>query len=66
MVISDEGCGVPEKHLGDIFKPFFTTRTMGTGLGLSNVKRIAEAHDGKIEVKNIRDGGAEFKMSLPL
>jgi len=66
VIISDKGCGVPEKHLGDIFKPFFTTRTMGTGLGLSNVKRIAEAHDGKIEVKNIRDGGAEFKMSLPL
>jgi len=66
VVISDEGSGVPEKHLDDIFKPFFTTKTMGTGLGLSNVKRIAEAHDGKIEVKNIRDGGAEFKMSLPL
>ncbi len=66
VVISDKGRGVPEEHLGDIFKPFFTTRTMGTGLGLSNVKRIAEAHDGKIEVKNIRDGGAEFKISLPL
>ena len=66
VVISDKGCGVPEKHLGDIFKPFFTTKTMGTGLGLCNVKRIAEAHEGQIEVKNIPNGGAEFKMSLPL
>ncbi|MFO7667910.1 MAG: ATP-binding protein [Desulfobacterales bacterium] len=66
VIISDNGCGIPEKHQNDIFKPFFTTKTMGTGLGLCNVKRIVEAHDGKIEVKNIRDGGAEFKMSLPL
>ena len=66
VVISDQGCGVPEKHLSDIFKPFFTTKAKGTGLGLSNVRRITEAHDGQIEVKNLRDGGAAFKMSLPL
>lgn len=66
VVISDKGCGVPENHLDDIFKPFFTTKTMGTGLGLSNVRRIAEAHDGQIEVENLQDGGAAFKMFLPL
>jgi PAS domain S-box-containing protein len=65
LVISDRGGGVPEKHLNDIFKPFFTTKTMGTGLGLCNVKRIAEAHDGRIEVKNLREGGTAFKISLP-
>jgi PAS domain S-box-containing protein len=65
VVISDRGPGVPEEHLDDIFKPFFTTKTSGTGLGLCNVKRIAEAHDGWIEVKNLDEGGAAFKMSLP-
>jgi PAS domain S-box-containing protein len=65
VIISDKGSGIPEKHLNDIFKPFFTTKTLGTGLGLCNVKRIVEAHEGRIEVKNIQTGGSEFKIHLP-
>ena len=54
-----------EKNLDDIFKPFFTTKTRGTGLGLSNVKRIAEAHKGWVEVENRVPCGASFKFYLP-
>jgi PAS domain S-box-containing protein len=65
IVVSDEGCGILEKNLDDIFKPFFTTKTRGTGLGLSNVKRIAEAHKGWVEVENRVPRGASFKLYLP-
>jgi PAS domain S-box-containing protein len=65
IIVSDDGCGVLEKNLDDIFKPFFTTKTRGTGLGLSNVKRIAEAHKGWVEVENRVPRGASFKLYLP-
>jgi PAS domain S-box-containing protein len=66
LTVSDEGCSIPEQHLDDIFRPFFTTKSRGTGLGLSNVKRIAEAHKGKVEVENRIPRGASFKISLPI
>ncbi|MCA9321187.1 MAG: PAS domain-containing sensor histidine kinase, partial [Planctomycetes bacterium] len=49
----------------EIFKPFFTTRTRGTGLGLALAKRIAEEHGGTITAKNHPAGGAEFTIRLP-
>lgn len=66
VLIEDEGAGVPEEHLGDIFKPFFTTKSRGTGLGLSNVKRILEAHGGGVDVANRRPSGASFHVFLPI
>ena len=65
VAVSDEGTGVPENILPDIFKPFFTTKGRGTGLGLNNVKRIAEAHKGWIEVQNLVPSGASFKLHIP-
>lgn len=66
IIIEDDGVCIPENRLTDIFKPFYTTKTKGTGLGLANVKRIAEAHGGSVEVKNRVPCGAAFRVSLPV
>jgi signal transduction histidine kinase len=51
--------------LSEIFKPFFTTKFGGTGLGLTNVKHIAEAHGGSVLVESGEKGGTVFSVLLP-
>jgi len=51
--------------MNNIFNPFFTTKASGTGLGLPIAGRIVSNHGGKIRVKNLADGGAEFAVILP-
>lgn len=63
--VEDEGGGISESERGEIFKPFFTTKSKGTGLGLANIKRIVEAHGGKVEVSNLPLRGASFAILLP-
>ncbi len=65
VIIADEGHGISRQHASEIFKPFFTTKSSGTGLGLSNAHRIIEAHGGRIDVHNRQGSGAFFKMTLP-
>ena len=64
--IADEGCGIGKPHAAEIFKPFFTTKSSGTGLGLSNAQRIIAAHGGRIEVKNRPTSGALVTIALPV
>ena len=64
--VMDDGYGIPEEFAREIFKPFFTTKSKGTGLGLANVKRIIEAHGGRIEVGNRKPSGAVFRVFLPV
>jgi PAS domain S-box-containing protein len=66
VVVDDEGNGILKKDLPNIFEPFFTTKVSGTGLGLTNVKRIIEAHGGSIEAANREPRGASFHIFLPL
>ena len=66
IVVSDDGQGIPEDIISDIYKPFFTTKARGTGLGLNNVKRIAEAHRGRVEVQNVHPHGACFTIQIPV
>ena len=66
VVIVDEGCGVAKPHAAEIFKPFFTTKSSGTGLGLSNAQRIIAAHGGRIEVENCPAAGAHVTIALPV
>lgn len=66
VMIADEGKGISEKHIPEIFKPFFTTKSKGTGLGLSNASRIIEAHKGRIDFENSTPSGAVFEIHLPL
>ncbi len=65
--VSDNGPGIAEEDLEHIFDPFFTRKkTMGTGVGLSICYGIIEDHNGDIEVKNAKDGGAVFTVTLPV
>jgi len=63
--VADSGSGIPPGLMNNIFNPFFTTKTSGTGLGLPIAGRIVSNHGGKIRVKNLADGGAEFAVILP-
>ncbi len=63
---ADEGPGIDEESIDHLFDPFFTTKSDGTGLGLSMANRIVHNHEGRIEVRNRRRGGAEFLVRLPL
>ncbi len=65
IAIKDTGAGVPLEARPKIFQPFFTTKAMGTGLGLAVVRRIVEGHGGTIELADA-EGGAEFDLRLPL
>ncbi|GAB6194551.1 two-component system sensor histidine kinase NtrB [Desulfocastanea catecholica] len=66
IIVSDEGPGIPKNIIAEIFKPFFTTKVRGTGLGLNNVKRIAEAHMGSVEVRNTFPYGTCFTILIPV
>jgi two-component system sensor histidine kinase HydH len=66
VVVADTGPGIPEDVKEKIFDPFFTTRSMGTGLGLSISLQIARDHGGNLTVRNVAQGGAAFKLSLPV
>ncbi|HIJ60837.1 MAG TPA: HAMP domain-containing protein, partial [Nitrospirae bacterium] len=65
ITISDTGEGMKEEVKKNIFKPFFTTKTRGTGLGLACVERIIKEHNGKIDVKSVYGKGTEFIISIP-
>ena len=64
--VSDTGIGIKEESLQNIFKPFFTTKSKGTGLGLAVVKRIVEAHNGTITIESKVGAGTTFTITLPL
>jgi two-component system nitrogen regulation sensor histidine kinase GlnL len=62
--IADQGGGITEEDLPQIFSPFFTTKTSGTGLGLATCYRIVKEHGGTIRVESIEGQGSIFKVSL--
>jgi len=64
--VSDTGPGIPPETLKSIFRPFFTTKGHGTGLGLSLAKRIIEDHGGQIDVASMPGHGCAFTVILPL
>ncbi len=66
FTVSDTGRGIPAEHLPNIFRPFYTTKGDGTGLGLSLAKRIIEEHHGRIEVESKLGKGTTFSISLPV
>ena len=65
IVVIDTGRGIAPEHLPNIFRPFYTTKSYGTGLGLPLVHRIAEEHHGRIEVTSELGKGTTFLVVLP-
>ncbi|MBD3844449.1 HAMP domain-containing protein [Bosea sp. SSUT16] len=65
LTIRDEGAGVPAEMRDEIFNPFFTTKTKGTGLGLAKVQTVAEAHGGQATCASEPGRGAAFSITLP-
>jgi signal transduction histidine kinase len=63
--VKDNGRGIGPEALPNIFRPFFTTKGQGTGLGLSLARRIVESHGGTIEADSAPGQGTEFKVWLP-
>ncbi len=63
--VTDDGPGVSDDSIDQIFDPLFTTKPGGTGLGLTIVQRVAEAHGASLEVRNAPGGGASFSIRWP-
>lgn len=72
IVVQDHGPGVPESELDNLFKPFYRVdtsrerRTGGVGLGLAIAERSIKLHNGKIRAGNVKGGGFQIEISLPL
>ena len=64
--VVDCGSGISTDQRSEIFSPFFTTKKEGTGLGLSIVKKIVDAHKGRIEVLDNPGAGVTFRVVLPI
>ena len=65
VAIRDNGPGFTPAQQEQIFEPFFTDKTHGTGLGMAIAKRLVEAHGGSISARNAKSGGAEIVVYLP-
>ena len=66
--LQDEGIGITPEEIPHLFDKFFRgdRKKPGSGLGLTIVKAIIEAHNGCIEAENVSDGGALFRITLPI
>lgn len=66
IVFSDNGKGIPTSILTHIFEPFFSTKDIGTGLGLSVSQKIIENHSGHMSAKSMENTGTTFTIELPI
>lgn len=66
LSVADTGPGISDAVKDKLFKPFFTTRSNGTGLGLSVVRAVAQAHGGSVRVEDSASGGCDFIVQLPV
>lgn len=64
--VQDSGPGVPAVDQRQLFRPFFTTKQRGTGLGLASSRAIVEAHEGTMGFENLSAGGSRFWFRLPV
>jgi len=65
ITITDNGCGIREEDIGQIFDPYFTTKSTGTGLGLAITNSIVESHGGEIKITSSPGRGTEVSIILP-
>jgi signal transduction histidine kinase len=66
IAVTDNGPGVDEANAASIFRPFFTTKVHGMGLGLALVQKVIVTHNGRIAVEPRPGAGARFLITLPL
>ena len=66
LSVADRGPGIPPGQRHKIFNPFFTTKPLGSGVGLSLSRQIAEAAGGRLELRDRDGGGIEARLLLPL
>ena len=66
ITVSDSGPGIPPEVIDRIFSPFFTTKPQGSGLGLPIVRKIVDAHDGRIDLSSAPGQGTRFRITLPI
>jgi signal transduction histidine kinase len=64
--VTDTGKGITPENLEKIFDAYYSTKTSGSGLGLSTSKKIIEAHKGSIKVDSIVGKGTSFTITLPI
>ncbi len=64
--VADNGPGIPAEQAEKIFEPFFTTKPKGSGLGLAIVRKIVDAHEGRIDVASTDERGTRFRVTLPV
>ena len=67
LTVADDGCGVAAEMAGRLFEPFVTSRAEGTGLGLAIARELADAHGGRLVLRNAATAapGAVFALELP-
>jgi signal transduction histidine kinase len=65
ITIADQGCGLTETDIQQVFMPFYSRRPGGTGLGLAIAQKIILDHHGSLWAENLPQGGAQFSISLP-
>ena len=66
LEVADTGCGIPAEDRGQLFEPYFSTKTHGSGLGLAIVSRIVSDHSGTIRVRSNRPRGTRVVVELPM
>ena len=64
--VSDNGCGMSEEQMSKIFEPYYTTKSSGTGLGLTVLFKIMKQHDGDVTVRSTLGSGSEFTLQIPV
>ena len=65
VTIEDAGCGMSEETLARIFRPFFTTKASGMGVGLAICRSIVELHGGSLEARSVEGTGSTFRVRIP-
>jgi signal transduction histidine kinase len=64
--VADDGPGIPPDVAEKVFDPFFTTKPQGSGLGLAIVRKIVDAHDGRIDLRTAVGQGTTIRVTLPV
>ncbi len=66
LSITDSGCGISESYMKQIYEPFFTTKSTGTGIGLPITKKIIDLHNGKLLCSSTLEKETTFSIHLPI